>query len=265
MAANENEIHYLCPITYEIMEEPVVAADGHTVENNQLDIIRILLENNTIIVDIPAHDGYTPLHFAAENGRFAATSLLLHKGAKVNVRNNEKATPLCSAICCAHTDMVDLLIGHQANTENVDGKGFSALHIAVTQSKLDSVKLLLARGAGIDSENNGSTPLRLAAYFGYVDIVKFLLAAGATVDAMDKNGLTALNLAAMKHHSTIVELLQQRATINPQNNSPSISSEGSSVAASRYAHFSATTRNEATDDLHSKKEEPRRSPSPTNG
>ena len=74
---------------------------------------------------------------------------------------------------------------NQRKTEN----GATALHGAAAFGRVDSIKLLLENGAGIELRNkDGSTPLFIAAFFCQEGAVKTLLKAGADTDARDNKG-----------------------------------------------------------------------------
>jgi len=78
----------------------------------------------------------------------------------------------------------------------VNGGGRSLLMVAVEESNVPAVELLLARGASTDHrDERGTTALALAAEMGFKEAVEVLLAAGADPNARDLAGLTALDLA----------------------------------------------------------------------
>ena len=63
------------------------------------------------------------------------------------------------------------------------------------------------RGANIDLRSGGYTPLMLASWKGHKGVVRLLLARGARQELQDSAGRTALHVAVMDNHPSIVELL----------------------------------------------------------
>ena len=89
-----------------------------------------------------------------------------------------------------------------------DSNGWSALHYACQLGDLQSVIILVEKGAIIDSfSNNKRTPLHLAALQGYHEIVQFLLESGSDQDFQDELGCTPLHLAAKKGHVECINIL----------------------------------------------------------
>ncbi len=85
------------------------------------------------------------------------------------------------------------------NIDAKDNNGWTALHYAVQQGRVEMVKLLLDKGASIDDEGrNGWTDLQFAVFKGYIEIISILLDKGAKVSACEKtSGMTALHYAAI--------------------------------------------------------------------
>jgi CDP-diacylglycerol--serine O-phosphatidyltransferase len=70
------------------------------------------------------------------------------------------------------------------------------LMVAVEETNLPAVQLLIARGAALDlREDTGSTALALATEIGFVEAVEVLLAAGANPNVHDTAGMTPLDIA----------------------------------------------------------------------
>ncbi len=84
-----------------------------------------------------------------------------------------------------------------------DGMGETALIMASVQGHTDTVKLLLERGAEIETRDEGRvTALMWAALGGHIDSVRALLEAGAAVQRA-----SALWLAALGGHTDSVRAL----------------------------------------------------------
>jgi len=110
--------------------------------------------------------GYTPLHYAAQQGHQECVQFLLDR-CKVDV----------DASAC----------------------GATALHRAAFAGQLSCVRLLLAAGANVDLQDTSfgdeRTALHKAASRGHVDVVKALLASGADINIADAEGATAARVA----------------------------------------------------------------------
>jgi ankyrin repeat protein len=76
--------------------------------------------------------GYAPLHFAVEKGSKEVITLLLSRGANVDVKEEDSITPLHIA----------------------DKKGYKPLHLASELGNEEAVKLFLIRGADINASTN---------------------------------------------------------------------------------------------------------------
>jgi len=74
-------------------------------------------------------------------------------------------------------------------------RGYYAIHAAASKGKNECIKLLLSRGADIESSTDFGTALNVAAEKGKNETLKMLIEKGANVDAKDNRGSTALSAA----------------------------------------------------------------------
>lgn len=90
-----------------------------------------------------------------------------------------------------------------------DEWGWSLLNIAAGNNYLESVRILLSRGAEVNHQTNtGRTPIFNAAIKGNTEICKLLIDAGADVNAEEKlTGTSPLSQAVLNGHKDTVELL----------------------------------------------------------
>lgn len=76
---------------------------------------------------------------------------------------------------------------------------WSPLHVACRQGNLATVKLLIARGANVNTVNaGGHTPLHEAAYRGFDEILMELLKHGAKCNARSNQKRTPLHEACIQ-------------------------------------------------------------------
>ncbi|KAM3292808.1 hypothetical protein ACQJBY_036454 [Aegilops geniculata] len=142
-------------------------------------------------------EGYTPLHFATNQGYVDIVELLLSKGANPDGLSHG-GTALHVAANNGHDDIVKVLLDHHADHKiALSGTDSTALVIATAVCSLKCVKLLLEAGAGVDGIGK-DTPLIIAALAGSTDILKCLVLAGADANVTDSK--TMLASAKSKAH-----------------------------------------------------------------
>ena len=92
--------------------------------------------------------------------------------------------------------------------------GYSALSVAAGRNDLEALKLLLQKGAAVNSKTT-ENPLHAAARSGAFDATRLLVERGADVNLVNSRNLNALNWAATWGHTKIVEFLITRgANVN---------------------------------------------------
>ncbi|HEV3333790.1 MAG TPA: ankyrin repeat domain-containing protein [Bryobacteraceae bacterium] len=173
--------------------------------------VRLLLDHGADVNKV-ARTGRTALIIAAFTDPSAEVArLLLSAGAKVDVMDRRKVTPLNAATFGNDTETIHLLIEADADMETADTFiGMTPLINAAGSRNLAAVKLLLEHGAKVNAvsktenlpkiqtgtvEFGGWTPLLMAAPFGPPAVAKTLLDAGAQVNVQDYRGFTPLMLA----------------------------------------------------------------------
>lgn len=115
---------------------------------------------------------------------------LLDEGVSVNGTDDKGLTPLMHTICqhgdCCNDCMhyMHKLLQFPVNLD-ASVNGVTALHMAVRYNCLDAAKVLLEKGAEVDS-SSPDTPLLLAVRYNRVAFVDLLLAKGADVHVSDE-------------------------------------------------------------------------------
>lgn len=139
-------------------------------------------------------------------------------------------------------DIINLLLEYGINIEEKDDLGFTILHIVCLNNYIKSAKILLDKGANVDTSRFGETPLHTAvlngdtqlvqlllnyganienSHFGEkplhtailngdIEIVQILLNYGANIEAKNANGESPLHYAALEGFYDIVKLLIEK-------------------------------------------------------
>lgn len=128
--------------------------------------LEILNKNDTTSLDINARHplSYTLLHTAADCCSLRIVEKLVKSGAKVNVLDSDKVTPLYEAVQQESFEIMRFLLDNGASLKPIYGIcQFVPLHTAAALRRLDMVKLLVERGADVNEKNAwGRAPLDYA-------------------------------------------------------------------------------------------------------
>ena len=145
------------------------------VQYGHAKVVKILL-NKGAHVDYKDSEGATPLIIASRNNNFEIVKLLIKKGADVNARDTLGTTALMFAARNNNIEIANQLIVEGAHIDEKDDVGTGALMYAAYQNNSDVSQLLVNRGADINlQDNKGATPLIIAVQNNCKDVVKFLL------------------------------------------------------------------------------------------
>lgn len=160
--------------------------------------------------DVNSRDekGQPAMLLAMREGSFKVAELLIrHPDLDVNALNFTRENALMMAALQGHTDWVRRLLDRGAQLEK---PSFTPLHYAATGPESATVRLLLARGAKVDSRaNNGNTPLMMAARYGSEGSVIELLQHGADANARNDREQTAADLARSAGRDSLAQLIEQ--------------------------------------------------------
>ena len=130
-------------------------------------------------VDI--HEGFTPLHRAAQEGRAPVVAAMLDAGADIEAFDRQFGTPFLLAIKAKQSAVVDLLLAHGASVDMKEKMSTSPLHLLCSAGTRSQLEVALQRKPDLNQQNSilGVTPLHNAAEVGQAEFIPLLLAAGA--------------------------------------------------------------------------------------
>ncbi|RZC71965.1 hypothetical protein C5167_035128 [Papaver somniferum] len=178
------------------------AVKGH------LNSVEFLLEKgaNPNGSDDPNSTFNAPLQYAVLGGDIKIQKLLLSKGVRINFVT-ESGTPLYYAAVFDQLDSVKLLLDHHADPNVVVLGLVTPLIASILNDSPQITDLLLQAGADPNAESSGIAPLQYAVDYGLTQFIVPLLEPGADPNAMDNEGMTAVEIAAKRGKSNIVEIL----------------------------------------------------------
>jgi ankyrin repeat protein/uncharacterized protein YecT (DUF1311 family) len=193
------------------------------VESQDLDKIAAYLAQPGVNINDRPDEIKTLLDFAAERNEVSVVTYLLDHGADINTKGrsgedritNRPATitPLARAANFNALDVMRLLIQRGAEV-NTPIQGFSPLFLAAARGNRDAVDLLVEHGADVNHKFAYSqTPMNAAIEGGYVEIALYLHAKGATflpgdvIKAARTDSLALVNLTLGPDSSPPQDLL----------------------------------------------------------
>jgi ankyrin repeat protein len=216
-----------------------------------LEVAKLLLDHKASLTK-PGIHGLVPLHIASIYGHEAVLKLILDAGADVNILTEDDINAMHFACGAGNYKIVKVLAEAGSKTDCIKEGSWSPLTVVANEGFIHCAQSLLKNKADIEVEGEeNKTPLRYAALRGHVklcqlllesganastprggppilvasagrgkvEIVKLLVENGAAVDAVDSDGLTALQVASLLGHISVVTyLLDHGADVNHTTN-----------------------------------------------
>ena len=166
------------------------------------DLAKHLVVKHPKHVNARGGNNVRPLGAALYRRHFHVAELLYEHGADIRIRCRIKRRTLLHSVSVdGLVDAARWLLNHGADANEQNDIGWTALHLAAWNKKLENVQVLLEHHADIHFQNPmGEVALHLAAchyhYQFQVNVLQLLLDNGADVNARNNEGSTPL------HHSS---------------------------------------------------------------
>lgn len=173
--------------------------------DKDLELITYFLEKQAD-VNQEDKDGNTPFLNAARNNTLDIVKTMHHYVKDINVSNNQGQTALARAVERNDISVVTFLIEEGSTINFTDVKGNTLAYYLLKSYRENErelfekkLKLLVKKGLNLkEMQSNGNSLLHLAVETNNLALVKRVAEFGIDINLKNKDGLTALHLAAMK-------------------------------------------------------------------
>ena len=186
------------PNTHKTITQAALAASsrGHHL------VIKMLLDNFSLDINLIDHQGQNLLHLAARGGHARTLQFLLDN--RIQYYEGRWGDPLYLAAINGHQPAVSLLLNHGKSINDAQGTNQGLLAHAARNGEAAMIRYLV-KERGFDlhdgSSNRGAIALEMAAERGEVETVKTLVELGVNVDGCpdDSEGRDAPVLRALMY------------------------------------------------------------------
>jgi len=191
------------------------------------DVARVLLEHKADI-DERGPWGETALHWAAVRGNADVAAILLERGADANSQTSSHTVDLNVRVDDVDIIEIELRRFRIRRDQEIAKKlgvglqvvglprlaftkGDTPTHAATYWNHADIVKMLIAKGADINTTNGwGETALHYAVVCRYYDTTRMLLDSGADSKAKTNKDMTPVDIAQKIKDKNLIKLLTDR-------------------------------------------------------
>ncbi|KAK0107435.1 Ankyrin repeat domain-containing protein 16 [Cadophora gregata f. sp. sojae] len=192
---------------------------------SKIEIIKLLVSHGA---NLNPHDcvGNTPLHYAARAGFPDAVERLIDLGAVIDVDNKEPESHDEGCGCGNQHGLAALLSGLTGGKfKSGTFREFSTpLHVAATAGRADVVKLLLEKGAKVDSfDIDDGTPLTCGVLGKNLEVCRTLLEwpeGLASLNVKQKQGHLPIHYAGTGNPDVLRLLIEKGADVDAQIDQP---------------------------------------------
>ncbi|MHC4663014.1 MAG: ankyrin repeat domain-containing protein [Planctomycetota bacterium] len=188
----------------------------HAVENDNMEMVKMLVEAGADIEAEDDWDSQTPLVTAAEKGRVEIARFLYRQGADPFRKGKSHwENAISAAASREHQNVIRMFIEEGIDLNRTDSYGRSIIHLASGDEELLE-RLAKTKGLDINTPmKSGRTILHGTVRHDYYNVekVKLLLALGADVNVKDEKGITPLHDSAGAVGGVLAPKVREVATL----------------------------------------------------
>lgn len=131
------------------MQHPIFKA----ILDGNFDLVKKLVEEDKLCVNVTDETGWTPLHYAAYKGHCFIAEFLIQNGSGMYLLADNR-TPLEMVIYYNHSDLINIFIenGYSVNGCSINGR--TLLHMSCMRDNLEAFEKLIELGADPTMNNN---------------------------------------------------------------------------------------------------------------
>ena len=171
---------------------------------DDLNKVRVLIENDPALLEEKTNDGNTPLLFACIRNRMAVATFLIDKGADVKARGKGGFMALLFA---NDIDLIKRLIASGADVNAATELGYTPLSRAANGGNLAVAQFLIDNGANPNASDWSGPILQQVVRGDRREMAELLIKSGANLSQRNAHGRAALHVAAIRNLPNMAQLL----------------------------------------------------------
>lgn len=184
----------------------------YLVRNNKNVAVYKHFLNKGLDVNLQDKEGNTPFINAASSNTLEVIKFLSKDVKNINLKNKNGVSALANSVNRNSVDVISFLLEQGADINTTDSDGNTLSYYLINNFKANDTKLFEAKlkvleenGLAINQiQNSGNTLLHIATQKNDLALLKRLSSFDIDVNAKNKEGLSALQIAAMKAKDDVI-------------------------------------------------------------
>ena len=182
---------------------------------SHFNLCRTLINKYKVNVELPDQDGWTALHYFAQNGSYDLVKAVADMDIDFNLKTNFGKNCLHIAPSYGHLNLCrELIRKHKVDVQLPDHRGWTAFHYFAKIGSYELVQAVADMEIDINLKtNDGKNCLHIAADNGHINLWRMLISKhNADVQLPDNNGWTALHYFAKNGSYELAKVVADMGT-----------------------------------------------------